>query len=188
MELAVQIVNFGSAWWVRPGSDVRDPERYARHAAYFNSTGIESGTKIHTDGPVHGLMRFNANSGLNPHRTLDNIGSIFCCTAIERYRNTNRLLALRRLPDGTVPTHFLIKMHSLLHGVVAFNQRRSLENVAVLSASRFRGKQELLLLLTLDSSLYTSLGEWRLSLPERGLPRLMLCGTGELHTPEESRE
>lgn len=188
MELSVQVVSFGSAWWVRPGSDVRDPERYAGHAAYFNSTGIEAGTKIHMAGPVRGLMRFNVNSGLNPHRTLDNVGCIFCCTGIERYRNTNRLLALRRLPGDVAPTHYLVRMHSQLHGVVTFDRRWNSQDVTVLSASRFRGKQELLLLLTLDSSLYTSFGEWRLSPSEKGLLRLTLCGAGELRPPEEIGE
>lgn len=185
MELAVQVVNFGSAWWVRPGFNVRDPQRYAGHAAYFNSTGVEAGTKIHMAGPVRGLMRFNANSGLNPHRTFDNLGSIFCCTGIERYRNTNRLLALRRLPDNTAPSHYLVRIHTLLHGRVSFNRCWNSRGAAVLSASRYRGKQEILLLLTFDSSLYTSLGEWKLSPSERGLPRLVLCGAAELRLPEE---
>ncbi len=178
MELAVQIVSFGSAWWVRPGSDVRDPERYARHAAYFNAAGIEAGTKIHTDGPVHGVMRFNATSGLNPHRTFDNVGLIFCCTTIERYRNTNRLLALRRLPNDTKPTHYLVRLHSLLHGTVSLNRHWSSQDVHIVSISRYRGRQELLLLLTDESVLFTSLGEWTLTQGERGLARLSLAADG----------
>ncbi len=179
MDLAVQIISFGSAWWVRPGSDLRDPQRYALHAAYFNAAGIEAGSKMHLAGPVHGVMRFNATSGLNPHRTLDNVGSIFCCTEVAKYRDTNRLLALRRLPDDAEPTHYLVRLHSLLHGTVSLNRRWSSQDVQVISISRYRGRQELLLLLTDESVLYSSLGEWRLNQAEKGLPRLTLFGDGD---------
>lgn len=179
MELAVQIVCFGSAWWVRPGADTLDPQRYGKHAAYFNSTGIEAGSKIHTAGPVHGVVRFNTSSGLDPHRTGDNIGAVFCFTGIEKYHHTNRLLALRRLPGYTIATHFLVSIRSLLYGTVSLNAKWHSPDVEIIAMSRYRGRQELLLLLTAEAVLHTSLGEWRLVQKRGNLPRLMLVESTE---------
>jgi hypothetical protein len=184
MELTVQIVCFGSAWWVRPGEDRLDSQRYGRHAAYFNSTGIQSGSKIHTAGPVRGMIRFNATSGLNPHRTRDNIGAIFCFTEIEEYRETNRLLALRRLPSDATATHFLVSMRSFLHGTVSLNTKWHSQDAEVIAMSRYRGQQELLLLLTRESVLHTSLGDWKLVCSTDKLPRLMLFDPTEPCTGE----
>ena len=179
MEQVVQIVSFGSAWWVRPARDQRDPERYTRHAAYFNSAGVEVGSKIHTDGPVHGLVRFNFSSGLDPHRTQDNIGQLFCFTEIERYRDTNRLLALRRATTDATPSHFLIRVSSILHGSLSSAMRWRSADVQTIAVSRYRGRQESLLLMTAESVIRTSFGMWTLRSHDRALPQLMLVDDQE---------
>jgi hypothetical protein len=179
MELVVQVVSFGSAWWVRPGREVGDSERYTRHAAYFNSTGIEDGGKIHTAGPVHGLVRFNVSSGLDPHRTQNNIGQVFCFTEVERYRETNRLLALRRATTGATPTHFLIRVSSILHGSLSPARAWRSPDVQTIAVSRYRGRQESLLLLTAQSVIRTSLGVWNLRYRDNSLPQLMLIDEKE---------
>jgi|GEM_PF-576080 len=184
MERMVQIVCFGSAWWVRPGADRLDSQRYGRHAAYFNSTGIQIRGKIHTAGPVRGLIRFNATSGLNARRTRDNIGAVFSFTEVEKYRETNRLLALRRMPGGAAVTHFLISLRSFLYGTVSLNTGWHSSDVEVIAVSRYRGQQELLLLLTHESVLRTSLGDWKLVQAKETLPRLMLCDPAENCTGE----
>lgn len=185
MQLLVQILSFGTAWWVRPGQNLHDSKRYTEHAAYFNSTGIEYGSKIHRDGPVAGLLRFNFSSGLDTHRTHTNIGRIFHCNEIERYRETNRLLALRRVQDDVQPTHFLVRIASRLHGAVLFRTTWCSSDVQLIAASRFRGVQELLLLMTLQSYVETRLGVWRLHRPASGLPRLILVDDTE---PAPSRK
>jgi hypothetical protein len=179
MALVVQVLSFGSAWWVRPGRDVGDPERYTRRAAYFNSTGIEAGGKIHTAGPVHGLVRFNISSGLDPHRTQNNIGQVFCFTEVERYRETNRLLALRRATKGATPTHFLLRVSSILHGTLSPTRRWRSADVQTIAVSRYRGRQESLLLMTAQSVIRTSLGTWTLRCRDHALPQLMLIDDKE---------
>lgn len=174
MEIVAQIVSFGSAWWVRPGWEVGDSGRYTRHAAYFNSTGIKDGSKIHTAGPVRGLVRFNISSGLDPHHTQSNIGKIFCFTEIERYRDTNRLLALHRATKDASPTHFLIRVSSVLYGTLLPGTRWRSADVRTIAVSRYRGRQEALLLLTGQSVIRTSLGAWNLHCCEHALPQLML--------------
>jgi hypothetical protein len=179
MELVVQIVSFGSAWWVRPGRDIDDPERYTRHAAYFNSTGIEVGSEIHTDGPVHGLVRFNFSSGLDPHHTQNNVGQLFCFSEVERYRDTNRLLALRRATTDAPPTHFLTRVSSGLHGMLAPSRCWRSADVQSIAVSRYRGRQESLLLMTARSVIRTSSGIWTLHCREHTLPQLMLVDDQE---------
>jgi hypothetical protein len=184
MELIVQILSFGSAWWVRPGWEERDPLRYTQHAAYFNSTGVRQGSKVHMDGPVKGLVRFNATSGLNPHRTQDNIGAVFCCSGIEMYRNTNRLLAIRRLSQDTAPTHFLASMSSSIHGAIRLGDHWREGDVQAISMSRYRGRQETLLLLPDEARIRTSTGAWRVVRKGKGPPRLVLLDEPEITTGE----
>ena len=174
MEIIVHILSFGSAWWVRPGEDQTDPLRFTQHAAYFNSTGIQQASKVHTAGPVRGLVRFNVSSGLNPHRTQSNIGQNFACTEIEVYRDTNRLLAIRRAPDSAVPTHFLACMTSTIHGAISMRGAWRTGSVEVVSMSRYRGKQETLLLIASGGQVRTPVGCWTISESEKNGPRLTL--------------
>ena len=182
MELFVQVLSFGSAWWVRPGWDERDPMRYTQHAAYFNSTGVRQSSKIHTDGPVKGLVRFNATSGLNPHHTQDNIGAIFFCSEIERYRDTNRLLAVRRVSRDTVPTHFLVSVDSSIHGAISLRCRWREGDVQAISMSRYHGRQETLLLFSGGARIQTAVGVWSVTTTGREMPRLVLLDEPECPT------
>ena len=84
MESTVQSLSFGSAWWVRPGWDEHDSQRYTRHVAYFNSTGVMAGSKIHMAGPVRGRVRFSISTGLDLHCNKTNVGRAF---ASRRYAN-----------------------------------------------------------------------------------------------------
>jgi hypothetical protein len=174
MEQVVQILSFGSAWWVRPGRDENDPERYTRHAAYFNSTGIAQGRKIHTAGPVHGMVRFNVRSGLDPHRTHSNLGQKFCCTRIENYRETNRLLVIQRALDTATPTHFLACMNSTLHGTISLRTNWRVGDAAIISMSRYRGRQEALVLIAAAAQIRTTVGCWTVTQSGVAVPQLVL--------------
>jgi hypothetical protein len=131
---------------------------------------------------VKGLVRFNATSGLNPHRTQDNIGAVFCCKEIERYRDTNRLLAIRRVAQDTVPTHFLASMNSSIHGTIRLGGRWHEGDVQAISMSRYRGRQETLLLFADGSRLQTAAGSWSVMRVANGLPRLVLLDEPEAVT------
>jgi hypothetical protein len=172
MELLVQIISFGSAWWMRPGRDERDPQRYTLHAAYFNSTGVRHGRKVHTAGPVRGLIRFNVTRGLDVHRTHDSIGKIFRFRELEIYRETNRLLALGRVAGDTRPTHHLVCLDSTLHGCVLPPNHQENAEVRVISFSRYRGKHEVLLLVEAGARIHTTAGVWTITESRTELPRL----------------
>jgi hypothetical protein len=179
MELIVQILGFGSAWWLRPGSDKCDPERYTRRAAYFNSTAVRQGRKLHMAGPVHGLVRFNVSSGLNLQSTQRNIGQVFRCNPLERYGETNRLLALGIADDRAIPTHFLACMSGPVHGNLLFPNNSGGNDVRLISMSRYRGKQESLLLVQRGSYLSTTAGTWDAFQEGKALPRLRLLDEPE---------
>lgn len=187
MTVQVQILSFGSAWWTRPGSDLKDPLRYTYHAAYFNSAAIAVGTKLHTAGPVAGLVRFNHSSGLDLHRTDANLGRVFSFAPLERYRDTNRLLALSREEEGVIPTHFLVRFNSFRHGLVSLRSRWCSADVQTIAVSRFRGIQELLLLMTHDSEVRTQIGTWRVRRGERQSSRLALMVEELASEREENR-
>ena len=57
--MLVKILNFGTNWWARFGSDLDDPLRLTCHAAYYNSTGIRCGRKVRRHWIAPGLIRFN---------------------------------------------------------------------------------------------------------------------------------
>lgn len=174
MEQVIQVLSFGSAWWVRPGRDELDPLRFTRHAAYFNSTGIQQASKIHTAGPIRGVVRFNVSSGLDPHRTHSNIGQLFLCSEVEVYRNTKRLLVICRASKTETPTHFLVCMRSTLHGTIALREPWCTGDVEIISLSRYRGRQEVLLLIAAGGSVHTTVGSWVVAQTGTTHPRLEL--------------
>lgn len=176
VEWFVQVLSFGSAWWVRPARDPNDPERYTRHAAYFNASGIVQGSKVHVAGPVRGLVRFHVNSGLDPHCTNRNLGKIFRAHPLEVYRQTNRLLILGPAEPDTNATHFLVALNSRLHGMILRDHPLWGTGVVLLALSRFRGRQEALCLLAPGASVPTTNGAWTVTERPHKLPQLVLRG------------
>jgi len=75
--MLVQILNFGSNWWARFGSDPADRYRFTRRAAYFNSTGLRFGNKIRRHWIVPGLIRFNGIGDFNPQFPRRSLGAAF---------------------------------------------------------------------------------------------------------------
>jgi hypothetical protein len=65
--MLVKILSFGTNWWARFGRDPRDPWRFTRHAAYYNSTGVRCARKVRRHWIVSGLIRFDGVSDFNPH-------------------------------------------------------------------------------------------------------------------------
>ena len=85
MEMLVRILGVGSEWWVRPGPDRSDPLRFTKHAAYFNTTAFPHGSKFRRSWKVPGVLRFNGNSRIDPHRPKEVLGCIFGCVGITQH-------------------------------------------------------------------------------------------------------
>ena len=105
--MLVQILNFGSNWWARFGSDPADRYRFTRRAAYFNSTGLRFGNKIRRHWIVPGLIRFNGVGDFNPQFPYRSVGAVFECTDLIFAFGGNRVLFQRKPPIPCYPTTFL---------------------------------------------------------------------------------
>src|SRR5208337_2774241 len=134
--MLVQILNFGSNWWARFGSDPADRHRFTRRAAYFNSTGLRFGNKIRRHWIVPGLIRFNGVGDFNPQFPCRSVGAVFECTDLIFAFGGNRVLC----------------------------QRSDWKAASVLpiAVSESREKQEAMLLMKPLDWVRTTLGVWQL--------------------------
>ena len=62
--MMLRCLSFGSLWWLRPGEDREDSQRYVARAALFNTTGFIHGAQTRRLWLVAGVVRINA--GMHP--------------------------------------------------------------------------------------------------------------------------
>jgi len=161
--MPVKVISFGSNWWVRFGRDVHDRYRFTRRAAYFNSTGLRSGSKVRRYWIVPGLLRFNGAGDFNPQFPDRAIGATFECADLTFAFGGNRLLFVRRIRNCPLPDYYLLALASERCG--AFYCRNSgwtSESVVPIAVSQHRDRAEALLLMRLGDWVRTSLGIWQL--------------------------
>jgi hypothetical protein len=167
MEMLVRILGVGSEWWVRPGPDRSDPLRFTKHAAYFNTTAFPHGSKFRRSWKVPGVLRFNGNSRIDPHRPKEVLGCIFGCVGITQHEGQNRLLAIGKRYGPITPTHYLVSVESRLYGFINFASRWKNDEVSLLSFSEYDGQQRAMLLLSATGEFVTAAGVWHVSNSER---------------------
>src|SRR5258708_3775672 len=162
--MRVKILNFGSNWWSRFGTDVDDPYRFSKRAAYFNSTGVRCGRKMRRHWTVPGLIRFNGVGDFNPHFQSRAIGATFWCTDLACAFGGNRVLFGRKVRRPEVPDYYLVVVSSEQFGAVDFRfpawKSASAQAIAI---SALRDKQEAMLLMRPGDWVSTSLGFWQLN-------------------------
>jgi hypothetical protein len=162
--MPVTVISFGSNWWARFGRDPRDRCRFTRRAAYFNSTGLRSGSKVRRYWIVPGLLRFNGAGDFNPQFPDRAIGATFECADLTFAFGGNRLLFVRRIRNCPLPDYYLFALASERCG--AFDCRNSgwkSESVIPITVSQHRDRAEALLLMRRGDWVKTSLGIWRLT-------------------------
>ncbi len=161
MDMMVHVLGVGAEWWVRPGQD-GERYRFTRHAAYFNTTGIAhpSSARVRRSWVIPGVVRFNGNSGMNPHRPELVVGSVYACTGIDKFGGWNRLLAIGKRDREIPVTHYLVAIDSLIYGSIDFRSQWRNRGVRVIAASEHRGRQQSLLLLAQDGRFVTAFGSW----------------------------
>ena len=162
--MLVKILKFGSNWWARVGADATDPWRFTRHAAYFNSAGLQCGRKVRRHWFIPGLIRFNGIGDFNPQFPLRAVGHTFCCDNLFAAPQGNRLLVRAKAAVTAVPDYFLTVISSDRHGVVDFTDPGSISEAAIpIAVSELREKQEILILMRLTTWIQTSIGFWELT-------------------------
>ena len=162
--MLVKVLSFGTNWWARFGRDPRDPWRFTRHAAYYNSTGVRCGRKVRRHWIVSGLIRFNGVGGFNPHLPNRSIGHTFRCSDLTVACGGNRLLFDRKVSESDVPECYLVVVTSDLHGRMDFDSGEwKSPSAAVIAASQLREAQEAMLLMQPGHWVRTNCGFWRLT-------------------------
>jgi hypothetical protein len=165
--MLVKVLNFGTNWWARLGHDLEDPERYFRHAAYYNSTGVRCGSKIRRHWIVPGLVRFNGVDGFNPGAAGDAIGITFVCSDLTHAFGGNRLLFKSRAARAAVPDRYLVVVSSGIYGRIDFASKVWKSALSgLIAVSQLRLTQEAMLLMNPGDWIQTCNGFWQLSVPD----------------------
>jgi hypothetical protein len=160
----VKILNFGSNWWARFGQDLHDRYRFTRHAAYFNSTGLRSGNKVHRYWILPGMVRFNGASSFDPHFPNHALGKMFECTDLTFAYGGNRLLFLKKVEQMLAPDYYLVVLSSEVFGEINFEDAGwKSDSTLPIALSSSGCRQEAMLLMKLLDQVRTSLGVWRLT-------------------------
>jgi hypothetical protein len=160
--MSVKILEFGSNWWARFGRDHKDPHRYTRHAAYYNSAGIRCANKVRRYWVLPGLVRFNGVGDFNPHFPSRSIGETFWCANPVFTSGGNRVLFVKRAKNA-VPNLYLVVVSSDRHGVLDLgNPAWKSQSIWPISVSQMRDRQEALLLMEPEDWVRSALGIWRL--------------------------
>jgi hypothetical protein len=172
--MLVKILGFGINWWARFGSDLQNPGRFTRCAAFYNSTGVRCGGKIQRHWVVPGLIRFNGVGDFNPHLPSRSIGDVFSCSALTPAFGGNRMLFESRSAHATCPDCYLVVLSSDLNGRIDFGlEGWKAREANVIAASELRQMQETMLLMTPGSWVRTDCGYWQLRADGMTSP---LCG------------
>ena len=178
--MLVKILKFGSNWWARFGHDPPDRYRFTRHAAYFNSTGLCSGSKVRRHWIVPGLIRFNGVGDFNPQFPNRSVGVTFECADLVFALGGNRLLFQRKAATYARPDYFLVVLSADQFGTFDFVARDwKADSVQAIAVSQSGTKQEAMLLMKPLDWVRTALGLWRLgtgAMPEHA--RLELVEDG----------
>ncbi len=165
--MLVKVLNFGTNWWARFGRDAQDPCRFSRHAAYYNSTGVQCGGKVRRHWIVSGLLRFNGVGDFNPNFPDRAIGKTFICADLTHAFGGNRLLFQNKAPESAVPEGYLVVISSGVHGRIDFASSVWKSVLSqVIAASQLREVQEAMLLMRPGDWVQTSTGFWQLNVPK----------------------
>lgn len=162
--MLVKVLGFGTNWWARFGRDAEDPQRFTRHAAYYNSTGVRCGNKVRRHWITSGLIRFNGVGDFNPNLPERVIGCTFVCSDLTQAFGGNRLLFQNKASKSSVPDRYLVVVSSHTHGRINFASTvwKSVLSQAI-AASQLREMQEVMLLMKPGDWIQTSTGFWQLT-------------------------
>lgn len=161
--MLVKILKFGSNWWARFGRDPRDRYRFTRHAAYFNSTGLCSGSKVKRHWIVPGLIRFNGVGDFNPQFPNRSVGLTYECADVVFALGGNRLLFHRKVAGSCQPDYFLAVVSSDQFGAfdcLALDWKA--DSVRAIAVSQCGARQEAMFLMKPLGWVRTTLGVWQL--------------------------
>ncbi len=161
--MVIRCLSFGSLWWLRPGNQASDPTRFSAHAAAFNTTGFQCGSRERRLWHISGVVRINlvAHTQLIGSDSFEN--GRYQSPGPERRGEWNRLLLGRHTDHSVQVDRLLLCARSTSIGRVDFDDPWHDDSVSVVAASALRGVQETLLLATPGSQLWTETGRWEIT-------------------------
>lgn len=162
--MRVHCNSFGSLWWLRPGNEIDDPQRFVAKAAVFNTTGFVAGSQMRRLWHVAGVVRINA--GMHPEaRTITGfLARTFETEGLEHRGGWNRLLlGCECTGRGRPPDAVLLSVSSERVGRIDFGTQWHSDGVKVVAASARRGIQETLLLAKTGSTISTERAKWEVT-------------------------
>jgi len=161
--MLVQILKFGSNWWARFGRDPLSHYRFTRHAAYFNSTGLQFGNKIRRHWIVPGLIRFNGVGDFNPQFPNRSLGVTFECVDLVFALGGNRLLFQRQVKGSPQPDYFVAVLSTEQFGAFdCLAPDWKADSARAIAVSQCGARQEAMLLMRPFDWARTTLGLWQL--------------------------
>jgi len=162
----VAVTGFGSVWRHRLGKQTLENGRVVQ-PVYYNTTGVEVNGSVRQRPQICGYARFDAVGGFDPNHLSSMINRVFECAAPSVCGGCNKLLFKRVLPARKRPDQFLVVAGSDVTGrlLVGTPGWRSADTW-LLSFSECGTHQEAMLLMTVDSWIAGSLGQFVLDFAE----------------------
>jgi hypothetical protein len=158
--MILRCISFGSLWWLRPGDDKEDSQRFAARAALFNTTGFIQRRRTRRLWMVAGVVRINAGMHSDSWGAEAFMGKAYESGGLEQRGSWNRVLLGREARCGNKPDTMLLCIHSDRIGRINFQGKWRSKDVGVVAASAHRGVQETLLLMRLGSTIQSETGIW----------------------------
>ena len=165
--MLVTITAFGTNWWRRFGSDPEDRFRYTKHAAFYNSTGVQCGKKVRRHWVIPGLIRFNGAGNFAAHDLTRYIGRTFSCTEPVNAFGGTRVVFKDKVADSSAPDFFLVVVSSGRFGMLDFQSDWKSHGAQPIAASHLRERQEVMLLMRMGDWVETTVGRWCLTPAEQ---------------------
>ena len=161
--MVIRCLSFGSLWWLRPGNRKEDSLRFSAHAAVFNTTGFNLGSRNRRLWLVAGVIRINLGTQPRSHDSLNLIEESFESTGLERWGQWNRVLLGRRRDQSTRADKVLQCARSSVYGRINFDDEWHDRGIQVIAGSAFRGHQEALILADPGAQFETVQGSWEVT-------------------------
>jgi hypothetical protein len=162
----VAVTGFGSVWRHRFAKQTQENGRFVQ-PVYYNTTGVEVNGRVRQRPQICGYARFDAVGGFDPNHLSSMINRVFECAEPSVWMGCNKLLFERVLTARKRPDQFLVVARSDVTGrlLVGTPGWRSADTW-LLSFSECATQQEAMLLMTVDSWIAGSLGQFVLDFAE----------------------
>jgi len=158
----VRCLSFGSASWLRPGTDSKTGAIIRTRSAFLNTSAIVRGTREIWAHETPGFVRVNAAMSSQISTFAELIDGKFATNGIETYKDSNRLLLKARVGNSVATDAFLVCLRSGSEGTIDFKSswRRGPVRIFSKSFHKGSGSQESVLLIGAGGIVTTDLGDW----------------------------